>query len=77
MRETVRSQESIIGNLECSIKEELTKKDKSKMTQINVNYQRLKNQRNLLKEKDIQLQLLLGKSIFTLFLRIFCIFLKK
>jgi hypothetical protein len=62
LRETVRSQESIISNLEYSIKEELSRKDKSKMTQVDVNYQRLKNERNLLKEKDLQLQMLLGMN---------------
>ena len=62
LRETVRSQESIISNLEYSIKEELQRKDKSKMTQVDVNYQRLKNERNLLKEKDLQLQMLLGMN---------------
>lgn len=62
LRETVRSQESIITNLEQSIKEGLSNKDKSKMTQIDVNYQKLKNERNLLREKDLQLRMLLGMN---------------
>ena len=62
LRETVRSQESIITNLEQSIKEGLAQKDKSRITAVDVNYQKLKNERNILREKDLQLRMLLSMN---------------